>query len=185
MWITQITIKNLTQCAHRQINKYRDNTRVKMPTTVVKNTWDDHINPVRASTQTKSWKIRHCLVFVAVDILYFLSTMTKQTLWCVSWLVIKLERNSVRSAHWCSWFPWYRERRYVWSAAWGWKGSCWGGGRPRSSRGSHGWGCFGGRRPLQEVQCVSVKVKTNQTMIYGGLILYSNFTVHNTMYMII
>lgn len=82
------------------------------------------------------------------------------------------ERNSVRSAHRCSWFPWYRERRYVGSAAWGWRGSCRGGSRTRrswGSWGSHGRCCFGGRRHLQEIQRISVRVKTNQEIIYGGI----------------
>lgn len=72
-------------------------------------------------------------------------------------------RNSVTSAHRCSWLPWYRERRYVGPAAWGWRGSCWGscrgGDGTRGSRGSHGRGSFGSRRRLQEIQRISVQVK--------------------------
>lgn len=79
--------------------------------------------------------------------------------WCVR------RSNHLRSAHWGSWFPRYRERRYVRSAARGWRGSCRCGGRKRGSWGSwgsHGWGRFGDWRRLQEIQRISVYVKTNK-----------------------
>lgn len=72
------------------------------------------------------------------------------------------ERNSVSAAHRCSWFPRYRERRYVGPAARGRRGGCRGGSRTRGSRGGHDWRCFGGRRRLQEIQSVSEEWEQTQ-----------------------
>lgn len=70
----------------------------------------------------------------------------------------------VGDAHWCSWFPWCRQRRDVGSAARGRGGSHlwlkWARGRWR-----WGWGSFGDRRCLQEVECISVSNKRKVSVL--------------------